>query len=323
MRGKRILLLFVLSIIIILAQNIPLVGKEIKQIYLEEVLSIGDLDDNAVLYMWVDVKVDENNFIYVTDTMDYSLNKFDSQGKLIKKTGRKGQGPGEFQAPRFMGLSEKFIYVTDEQISRIQVFDKELNFIKSIPVRTNVSSLKVISDDKFVITSTSISRKSKGKIFILNAEGKITDEFVNGDKELPFLMGTVFLDFDTKGNLYIAYFFQNRVEKIDPKENTVWSKQLVKMEKKPGTVKLESFTFPTDVFYKDLTLDSSGNIYILGGDFCKNRSRDVYVLNPEGELLTTLTLPDTSHCIYIDKNDYLYSRANEGVTLKKYKIKYK
>jgi len=323
MRGKRILFLLVFPIVIILAQNLSLAEKEIKQIYLEEVLSIGDLDDNAVLYMWVDVKVDENNFIYVTDTMDYSLNKFDSQGKLIKKTGRKGQGPGEFQAPRFMGLSEKFIYVSDEQISRIQVFDKELNFIKSIPVRTNVSSLKVISDDKFVITSTSISRKSKGKIFILNAEGKITDEFVYSDKELPFLMGTVFLDFDTKGNLYIAYFFQNRVEKIDPKENTVWSKQLVKMEKKPGTVKLESFTFPTDVFYKDLTLDSSGNIYILGGDFCKNRSRDVYVLNPEGELLTTLTLPDTSHCIYIDKNDYLYSRANEGVTLKKYKIKYK
>jgi len=70
-------------------------------------------------------------------------------------------------------------------------------------------------------------------------------------------------------------------------------------------------------------LDSSDNIYILGGHLSKNISRDVYVLNPEGELLTTLTLPDTSHCIYIDKNDYLYSRANEGVTLKKYKIKYK
>jgi len=323
MRGKRILLLFVLSIIIILAQNIPLVGKEIKQIYLEEVLSIGDLDDNAVLYMWVDVKVDENNFIYVTDTMDYSLKKFNSQGKLIKKIGRKGQGPGEFQAPRFMGLSEKFIYVSDERMRRIQVFDKELNFIKNIPVRTNVSSLKVFSDDKFVITSTSISRKSKGKIFILNAEGKITDEFVFSDKDMPFLMSTVSLDFDTKGNLYVAYFFQNRIEKIDPKENTVWTKKLVKMKEKVSKIKLESFTVPTDVFYKHLTLDSSGNIYILGGDFSENRSRDVYVLNPEGELLTTFALPDTSHCIYIDKNDYLYSRANEGVTLKKYKIKYK
>lgn len=323
MRGKRILFLLMFPLVIILAQNLPLVGKEIKQIYLEEVLSIGDLDDNDVLYMWVDVKVDENNFIYVTDTMDYSLKKFNSQGNLIKKIGKKGQGPGEFQAPRFMGLSEKFIYVSDERMRRIQVFDKELNFIRSIPVRTNVAGLKVLSDDKFVISSTVISRKSKGKILIINAEGKIIDEFVFNDKDSPFLMDTVSLDFDTKGNLYVAYLFQNRIEKIDPKENRVWSRKLVKIKKKIGKIKVESFTVPTDVFYKHLTLDSSGNIYILGGQFSKNRSRDVYVLNPEGELLTTFTLPDTSHCIYIDKNDYLYSRANEGVTLKKYKIKYK
>ena len=63
MRGKRILFLLMFPLVIILAQNLPLVGKEIKQIYLEEVLSIGDLDDNDVLYMWVDVKVDENNQI--------------------------------------------------------------------------------------------------------------------------------------------------------------------------------------------------------------------------------------------------------------------
>jgi hypothetical protein len=126
MRGKQILLPLSLLLIITLTQNLSLPGKEMKQIYLEEVLSIGDLYDNPVLYMWVDVKVDENNFIYVTDTMDYSLNKFNSQGKLIKKIGRKGQGPGEFQAPRFMGLSEKFIYVSDERMNRIQVFDMEI-----------------------------------------------------------------------------------------------------------------------------------------------------------------------------------------------------
>lgn len=323
MRGKQLLLPLSILLIITLTHNLSLLGKETNQIYLEEVLSIGDLDDNAVLYMWVDVAVDAQNFIYITDTMDYSLKKFDSQGKFIKKIGRKGQGPGEFQAPRYMGLSEKFIYVSDERIRRIQIFDKELNFKRSIPIRMPVSDLKVLSDDKFAISSVSLAKKYKGRIFIINAEGKISDEIVFMDKDLPLLKDSVSFDFDSKGNLYVAYLYQNKVEKFDSKRNKIWSEKLLKMKEKVGSIKVESFTLPTDVIYKDIALDSSDNIYILGGHLSKNISRDVYVLNPEGELLTTLTLPDTSHCIYIDKNDYLYSRANEGVTLKKYKIKYK
>ena len=81
-------------------------------------------------------------------------------------------------------------------------------------------------------------------------------------------------------------------------------------------------TLPTKLVYKDIALDSSGNVFILGGSFSKNPSSDIYVLSPEGELLTTITLPETSHCIYIDSRNFLYSRANEGVTLKKFRLKY-
>ncbi|MEA3421137.1 MAG: hypothetical protein U9Q97_05610, partial [Acidobacteriota bacterium] len=48
--------------------------------------------------------------------------------------------------------------------------------------------------------------------------------------------------------------------------------------------------------------------------------RDVYVLDPEGKQKAVLTLPEGSHCIYIDGSDFLYSRAGDGITLKKYRI---
>ena len=111
----------------------------------------------------------------------------------------------------------------------------------------------------------------------------------------------------------------DRIEKFDESGKRLWSRNLLGI-KKVKTEKISSYIVPTEIVYKDVALDPSGNAYVLGGKFAANRSRDVYVLNPDGELLSTLTLPDTSHCIYIDRKNFLYSRANDGITLKKYRI---
>ena len=92
------------------------------RVSLDEILSIGTLDDDR-LFMWVGISVDENGFIYVSDGMDYSIKKFDTSGNLIKKTGRKGQGPGEFLSPRSLDLSDRSLYILDQNIPGINVFD--------------------------------------------------------------------------------------------------------------------------------------------------------------------------------------------------------
>ena len=48
-------------------------GK-LGQVELEEVLSIGSIDDDAI-FMWSGVAADDDGNIYVTDMMDYSLKK--------------------------------------------------------------------------------------------------------------------------------------------------------------------------------------------------------------------------------------------------------
>ena len=295
-------------------------GKDRLKISLEEVLSIGSLDDDD-LFMLVGIVADSSKRIYVTDAMDYSIKVFDERGILVKKTGRKGQGPGEFLAPRFIDSSEHFLYVSDQNIFGIQVFDKDLNYKNKIPILIPVSDLKVISDSEIAISTLSMDIRKGRKVFIYNSKGEITREIEYAGKKTPLMMDTVEIQFDPQGYLYLAYCHQDKIEKIDPEGKKIWSKRLLGI-KKIKKEKIENILLPSGFAYKDIALNSKGHVFVLGGSFSKNPSRDVYVLSSEGKLLTTFTLPDWSHCIYIDGQDYLYSRANEGVTLKKYKVNY-
>ena len=291
-------------------------GTEESDSHLEEVLSIGSLEDD-LLFQWVGIEVDGEENIYVTDALDYSLKKFDATGQLVKNAGRKGQGPGEFLAPRYLDSHHGFIYVSDQFIPKIQVFDSNLNYVRSVPISIPVSDFSVLSNGEIAVAS--LSPVKSGRIRIFNSKGKLDREFQYSDGQLPLMMDMVNFVFGPQGHLYIVFNYQDRIEKFEPGGKKLWSRKLLGI-KKVKKEEISSFVLPSKLIYKDIILDDSENVFILGGSYSRNPSRDVYVLNPEGELLTVLTLPDTSHCIHIDSNGYLYSRANEGVTLKKFKI---
>lgn len=308
-----------LTVLIVLFLLVPFLSAERKsplQISLEEVLSIGNLED-GVLFQWVGVVVDTRKSIYVTDAMDYALKKFDPAGKMLKTAGGKGQGPGEFSAPRLLDCSEGLLFVSEQYQPVIKVFDTDLTHKFNIPLRAPVGDMKVLGDDLLAVLV--LTPQMNSTIIFCDQKGKILDELNYSEDSSGMMMDIVNFDLDSQGNLYLAYNFMDRIEKFDKRGNKIWSKTLLgvrQVERK----KISSFIVPTEIVYKDIALDEAGNVYVLGGRFSKNRSRDVYVLNPDGEHLTTFTLPDTSHCLYIDKDNFLYSRDNEGITLKKYRM---
>ena len=297
----------------------PGLGKDaVSRITLKEVLSIGALDDEA-LFQWTGVAADPDGFIYVLDAMDYSLKKFDPCGALVKKTGRRGQGPGEFMVPRLLDASPNFLFATDQNVAGIYVFDRELNFKKKIPCPALIAHLKALGDDKVAVAAMSF--QGPGRILVLNGEGKVLSEIAYLDKDAGVLMDSISFVPDAEGRFYLAYLFQDRIEKWSPDGKRLWSRDLLG-GKKTETKKISTFTLPGETCFKDIALDGRGHVFVLGGRLAKAPSRTVFVLNTEGELLTTFTLPDTSHCLYLDRGQFLFARANDGITLKKYRILY-
>ena len=82
------------------------------------------------------VAVDEDGNIYVTDVESHRFSKFNSDGKLVKTVGGKGNRTGQFNRPWGIALSkDNKLFICDRGNHRIQVFDTNLNFISCFDKR--------------------------------------------------------------------------------------------------------------------------------------------------------------------------------------------
>ena len=128
--------------------NEPLYGEITFE--LEEDLSIGNEDDeNYLFYRLRDIQVDTDGNIYVLDSGNRRLQVFDKEGKYLRTIGKRGQGPGEFNAPTCLQLDDKTgnIFVTDNTRRKIIIFEKQGKYIdKDIHLIGNLIDFCLDSD---------------------------------------------------------------------------------------------------------------------------------------------------------------------------------
>jgi hypothetical protein len=150
----------------------PLYGE--IELELEEDLSIGREDDeNYLFYRVRGVALDSEENIYVLDKGNFRIQKFDKNGECLQTIGRKGQGPGEFQAALgFFIDAEDNIYLNDfRQIDR---FNKQGQFIDSIPLNIYIND--ITANPKGNILANGWVREKGGikrMIIMINSDGKI------------------------------------------------------------------------------------------------------------------------------------------------------
>lgn len=83
-------------------------------------------DPESKLYAPVNLAVDAQRRLYVTDFGAFRVQQYDPDGKFLKSFGRLGDAPGEFARPKGVAVDrEGRVFVVDAAAQVVQIFDPE------------------------------------------------------------------------------------------------------------------------------------------------------------------------------------------------------
>jgi sugar lactone lactonase YvrE len=83
-------------------------------------------EPEARLYAPVNLAVDAQRRLYVTDIGAFRVQQYDPDGKFLRSFGRLGDSPGEFARPKGVAVDrEGRVYVVDAAAQLVQIFDAE------------------------------------------------------------------------------------------------------------------------------------------------------------------------------------------------------
>jgi hypothetical protein len=189
----------------------------------------GDVDDpNARVYKLIDqFTVDRSGNVYIANDVEFTIDKFDPQGRFLSAVGRKGQGPGEFDGrrriPSFGVDSQGLIYTSSLQ-SKIVVHnpDGSLNREFEFPVEAKgyyVGLIKIAPNDDIHVMfykpgdEVVLARFSPGfKTSQIYHRAPARKNTALGG----FLRFLPDLDFDRSGNVYVTDGFEYRLLVYSP-----------------------------------------------------------------------------------------------------------
>lgn len=159
--------------------------------------------------------------IYLADTgrassQAHTIKIFDMSGTLIGTIGQgKGDGPGQFMFPTYLALDQKGnLYVTDTLNARVQVFDPDGHYLRSIGERGNGWGMfdkpKGVALDSFGNVYVADSGWSNVQIFNQKGQALL---FFGGRGPIPgMLKNPTAIAIDKHNHIYVADYLNHRVE---------------------------------------------------------------------------------------------------------------
>jgi len=216
----------------------PLWGDEPK-VELEFVQQIGGLDvddENFLFFRHSEIAKDTAGNIYVLDSGNFRVQKYDKEWNYLATFGREGQGPGELSASTFSMDVDKTgnVLVSDANNNNVQIFAPDGTPAGSImtEMTRNFWYFKTMGNERIAVLWRIPPRLQPGEsagnmIRILDYEGKILQEFGEyehyDDPTLKYFVNGADLNIDPDENIYVVFHFHNRIDKYSPDGNLLFT----------------------------------------------------------------------------------------------------
>ena len=155
---------------------------------------------------------------YVTDAAGERSRvvKFSPDGKVMKEVGRQGVNSGEFKNPRGLAISQQNeLFVCDRDNDRIQVFSKNLEFIRSIDIRAvDTQRAQPCKPNDLTFDQAGnmyITDIGNNCIHCMTISGQFLLSFSSEGDGPGYLAGPESIHCDNKGFLYVTEYKNHRV----------------------------------------------------------------------------------------------------------------
>ncbi|HEX4999788.1 MAG TPA: peptidyl-alpha-hydroxyglycine alpha-amidating lyase family protein [Terriglobia bacterium] len=171
-----------------------------------------------------DIAFDAAGNFFVADGYGNSrIAKYDKTGRFLKTTGSRGNGPGQLNTPHSIQTDAAGnVYVADRGNNRIQVYDNDLNLIRSI---TGIGSPWAVcitpAPHQYLYSSNSSPENNNsaqvatsGEIYKMELDGTVLGKFGKGGKMSGEFSTTHAMDCRVENELLIGEITSWRVQKV-------------------------------------------------------------------------------------------------------------
>jgi len=269
--------------------------KDNQKITLKLIQKIGGIEPKKEEYIFnknFNMVQDRRGSKYVLSWDESVIRKFDQDWNFVLNFGGVGQGPGEIEWP--MGLdmdSQDNIYIFDSRSGvRAVKYSPDGEYLKDIKFPGRCFKMTVLNSGNYVVDALDLSKEVNPTIMaVVSPEGKLIKRFCGAkDYEDSFLTHSanqVCFTHDDRDNIYIAFEYQNRIEKYSSAGDLIWRSEqtfdypiINKMTLQHGKM----FPKLTSV-HTDIKTDSKGRLWVTTFKSIpkKRGSRSQTLENPE------------------------------------------
>lgn len=218
---------------------------------------------NRPLMVAVDEKRGE---VYVADTSNNRIQVFSRDGKWLRRFGRFGRGPGEFDFPYTIAIRNGYLYVADRDNKRIQILQPDGKFVAQIPDPKKHKNLEFVPLGLFAGGDGNLYVTSKdNRVLVFDKDDKLIREFGKGGYlpgQLSYPNGVVV---DKAGQIWVTDSNNARIQVFSPDGSRV-----IRV--------IEGFTVP-----QGISIDEKGRIWV--ADPIQHK---VYAYDSNGTLIWTI-----------------------------------